>query len=253
MDLHKKKLNNTMDKNNQYTNMQRNYYDSTAHIMEIENHRKHNSNPDYYGLLLKEISDNPENWKNKVALDFGCGCGRNVKNLVELAPFNHADGCDISKENIEKTRQFLHNSNIEKNIYNLYTTTGISLDPIESNKYDFVMSTIVLQHICVHSIRLNLLKDIYRVMKDNGLFSFQMAQYNRQGETNATYYFDDNWNAPGTNGMKDVSIDDPNDLIKELSEIGYKNISYVIRPDWDYNNEKYFENGNKWIFVKCYK
>ena len=53
--------------------------------MQIDNHKQHDIEPHYKDILLKEIVNNPELWRGKVALDFGCGCGRNIKNLLEFA------------------------------------------------------------------------------------------------------------------------------------------------------------------------
>lgn len=239
-----------VDSNNKYTHMQRQYYDSTHELMSISNHSGHNSNPDYYGLLLKDITENPTRWTNKIALEFGCGCGRNVRNLLTSAPFERVDGCDISGENIKESEKYLQSENISKDKYNLYTTDGVSLQPIEDHQYDFIMSTIVLQHIAVHDIRYNLLKDIYRTMKENGIFSFQMVNIGAPAK-----YFDNTWNASGTNGAFDVAVSDPNDLIKELTEIGFKNITYTIRPEWDANTQRYFPEGHPttWIYVRTIK
>lgn len=241
-----------MDQNNKYTSMQRHQYDSTADIMAIENHRGHDSNPDYYGLLLKEIKQNPDQWTDKTALDFGCGIGRNVDNLLRLAKWKFVDGCDISSENITRAGNFL-NSVHTKELFNLYTTTGITLDPIKDNQYDFVMSTIVLQHIAVYDIRTSLLKDIYRVMKTGGLFSFQMAQYN-SARINCAKYYDNVWDAPATNGAFDVSIDNPQNLIDDLVSFGFKDVTYTLTPEWDANNKCYLNSpDSKWIFLTARK
>jgi len=238
-------------KNNKYTEMQRSFYDSTADIMAMENHRGHDSNPDYYNLLLKEVKDNSLYWKDKSALDFGCGIGRNVDNLFKMAPWKNVDGCDISSENIIRAKNFL--LQLKYKNFNLYTTTGTNLSPIEDNQYDFVMSTIVLQHIAVHEIRTSLLADIYRVMKPKALFSFQMAQYDSSKIKSAKYY-DNVWDASGTNGAFDVSIDDPQNLIDDLTKIGYKDIKYEIKPEWDAYNKCYLNSPHsKWIFFKAYK
>lgn len=226
--------------------MQRNFYNSTSHIMAVENHRGHDSNPDYKNILLKEVS----NLGNGKALDFGCGIGRNIDNLLKLSSFDVVDGCDISQENIERSYEFLK-SNHSTSRFNLFTTDGTSLSPILDNQYDFVMSTIVLQHIAVHQIRFSLLQDIYRVMKEGGLFSFQMAQY-RSPHIKCAKYFDNAWDASGTNGSFDVTIDNPDDLVSDLSKIGFNNISYQIAPEWDANNQCYNNNDN-WIYVKAYK
>jgi ubiquinone/menaquinone biosynthesis C-methylase UbiE len=238
-----------MKKDNVYTKMQRDFYNSSADIMAIENHRGHDYNPDYKEVLLKDILIN--NWENKSALDFGCGIGRNVDNLLNMANWSNVDGCDISSENIIRADKFLQSCGYTKDKYNLYTTTGTSLDPIKDNNYDFIMSTIVLQHIAVYDIRYSILKDIFRVLKPNGLFSFQMAQYNN---VKCAKYYDNAWDAQGTNGIFDVSIDDPNNMILDLSNIGFKNITFEIRNEWDANSKKFMSPTNsKWLYFKAYK
>jgi SAM-dependent methyltransferase len=241
-----------MSQNNIYTKMQRDFYNATADNMAVENHRGHDSNPDYYGLLLKDISENQDFWKNKSALDFGCGIGRNVDNLLRLASWENVDGCDISSENIIRAEKFLTQQGNDK--YKLYTTTGTTLAPILDESYDFIMSTIVLQHIAVHEIRTSLFKDIYRVMKPGGLFSFQMAQYDTSGTYNHAKYYENVWSATGTNGFFDVSVSDPQNLIDDLISFGFNNIKYEIKPEWDAYNKKYLESkASRWIFVTAYK
>lgn len=237
-----------IDKDNKYTSMQRNFYDSTADIMALENHRGHDSNPDYYGLLLSDVKDNPDLWRGKSALDFGCGIGRNVDNLSQLAEWNNVDGCDISSENIDRADKFLSSAiNTE---YNLFTTSGIDLSPIKSDRYDFVMSTIVLQHIAVYDIRFSILSDIFRVMKSGGLFSFQMAQYHRL--IRKASYYDNVYDADGTNGLFDVSVDNPNNVIDDLKKIGFSNITYQISNKWDADVGSYCSD-DRWIFFKAHK
>lgn len=238
-----------LDKDNIYTKMQREFYDATADIMAIDNHRGHDSSPDYYGILLGDIN---QSWSKKSALDFGCGIGRNVDNLSKLADWTTVDGCDISSENIKRANDFLKTV-IPENKFKLYTTTGVDLKPIGSDRYDFVMSTIVLQHIPVRSIRVSLMKDIYRVMKVGGLFSFQMAQYDR-GQIGSANYFDEVIEASGTNGRYDVSVENPSDLIIDLEEIGFSDITYQIRPEWDAYAKTYVSSPHsRWIFVKAWK
>jgi ubiquinone/menaquinone biosynthesis C-methylase UbiE len=242
-----------MEVNNKYTKMQKEYYNSTADIMAVENHRGHDFNPDYYNLLLKEVYNNPNIWNNKRCLDFGCGIGRNVDNLLKLSKWERADGCDLSSENIYRADCFLKSCN--HNNYKLFVTDGISLNSLESDFYDFIMSTIVLQHIAVYDIRFKILSDIYRVMKNEGLFSFQMAIYN-ENKIKCANYYNNSWDASGTNGAFDVSVSDPNYLINDLKKIGYKNITYEIKPEWDANSKRYMDSNisnSKWIFIKAYK
>jgi ubiquinone/menaquinone biosynthesis C-methylase UbiE len=233
-----------IDKNNKYTEMQRNFYNSTADIMAIDNHRGHDSSPDYYGLLLSDIN---KNFNNKKALDFGCGVGRNIDNLLNLTNWGRVDGCDISSENILRAESFMNTTKHAEDKYKFYVTTGVDLQPIPSNEYDFVMSTIVLQHIAVYSLRYSILSDIYRVMNNNSLFSFQMSCF---GKAN---YYDEELDISGTNGAYDVCISNPEELIDDLEKIGFTGIRYTISNEWDAYNKKYCEDPYKWIYIKANK
>jgi SAM-dependent methyltransferase len=233
-----------LDKNNKYTQMQREFYNATADEMAIENHRGHDSGPDYYGLLLSDIN---ENFKAKKALDFGCGIGRNVDNLLNLAEWDRVDGCDISSENIKRAEQFMGTTTHSDASYSFHVTTGVDLQPIPSDEYDFVMSTIVLQHIAVYSLRYSILSDIYRVMSDNSLFSFQMSCH---GKAN---YRDENLAIERTNGFHDVAVSDPQELVDDLEKIGFTNITYHISNEWDAYNKEYCGDNFKWIYVKARK
>jgi len=48
-------------------------------------HPQHNANPEYWSILLRDINENPEDFEGKNGLDFGCGRGRNVTNMLKLA------------------------------------------------------------------------------------------------------------------------------------------------------------------------
>ena len=218
--------------------MQVQYYDSTAHIMAQDDHRTHDLNPDYYGLLLGGVIC------TGIALDFGCGTGRNVDNLLRLGDWRQVHGADLSSENIKHARSKLqdkHNSSR----FELFVTSGVDAKILPDDTYSFVMSTIVLQHIAVWSIRYAILKDIYRAMNQGGIFSFQMAKHG------AVEYRADHWDAAGTNGYCDCKCD-VDELQKDLAGIGFKDIVIVSRPEWDYLNKRYCE-GENWVFVKCRK
>jgi len=43
--------------------MQRSYYDGESGNMSVVNHSQHNSNPDYWDILLSPLSEG--SWKNK--------------------------------------------------------------------------------------------------------------------------------------------------------------------------------------------
>ncbi len=207
------------------------------------NHPEHNGNPLYWDVLLGDIKNNPELWEGKTALDFGCGKGRNVTNIKSLAKFSRVDGVDISPTNIEACKLTeVHNSNF-------YLNNGVDLQKLPSNEYDFVMSTIVLQHLCVHELRVNIKKEIYRVMKDGGLFSFQMGygDMSFSGHGNVYSYYENKYDASNSNGSNDVRVSDPVELITDLESIGFKNITYRIEQPWK-------DGGHpQWIYVRCEK
>jgi len=225
-----------MDKSNQYTSMQRG-----AYALGTSNHLEHNDNPDYWKVLLGPISG--ASWDGKKALDFACGKGRNVINLHSLAKWKCVDGIDLSEANIAYCRQ-QHLSQPSQ----WYVANGVDLQPIADHTYDFVMSTIALQHIPVYDIRRSILSDILRVLVPGGLFSFQMGfgvdlsdPYGRPKSS----YFDNALTASGTNSEHDVRVQSEVVLVDDLLEIGYIDIQCTIRPSFS-------DAGHPdWIYCTC--
>lgn len=229
-----------MLENNNYSKMQKDYYNKGSKQMSLGNHKEHNENPDYFKILLGDINSS---YDNKKALDFGCGCGRNLLNLAKLAKWKRIDGCDISNKNLEYTKNNLEKENILN--FKLYENNGIDLNPIESNTYDFIMSTIVFTHICVYDIRLSLLKDIYRVLKPNGLFSFQMSF--GKAKRKAIGYYENYYDATSTNGNFDVELEKEEYLLRDLQDIGYTIKEIKIRESFSDNTHP------NWIYIKATK
>lgn len=228
--------------NNKYTQMQKRYYDNegTTGNMNKQNHRGHNNNQNYWSILVADTLA-PE-FKNKVGLDFGCGCGRNVINLVNR--FKRMEGVDISPELIKTSIINLANMGYDSNRVRFYTCNGINLDIFEDNTYDFIMSTIVLQHICVYEIRYNYLSDFFKILKSGGLLSFQMGF--GDGHFNTKDYYENFYDAESTNSGCDVKVSDPSQIVGDLEKIGFTNVTYEITPSFD-------DFHKNWIFVKAYK
>lgn len=226
-------------KENKYTNMQKNAYkDGTT------NHEEHNRNQDYWDILLGDLK-NSEEWVGKSALDFACGKGRNVLNMYSISNWLKVDGVDISESNIDYCKKTYTNMP-----FNWFCNNGVDLSELNDNNYDFVMSTIALQHIPVYDIRKNILMEIFRVLKPEGLFSFQMGfgedLSDSLGRSKSSYY-ENAYDAVGTNSLHDVRVQNEEDIKKDLNEIGFKNIKTEIR-------NSYSDAGHpKWIYVKCYK
>ena len=226
-----------MDSNNKYTKMQKDQYRGGT-----SNHQEHNSNNDYWNILLNDIKNN-DGWNGKVALDFGCGKGRNVTNMLSLAEWSRVDGVDISEGNIEYCSKEYKEQNSD-----WYVNSGTDLKDLNKDEYDFVMSTITLQHIPVYDIRQNILKEILRVMKPGAVFSFQMTYgpVPKAGTKPASYH-DNMYEATSTNSGWDVRISDENDVVEDLHQIGFVNVTTNVRQSFSDDQHP------KWIYIRCEK
>lgn len=232
------KFKNMVNSDNKYTNMQKQAYGEGT-----SNHEIHNSNPDYWNILLSDLK-NSKKWENCIALDFACGKGRNVTNMINLCNWQRVDGIDLSVSNIEDNKNKYKNQNS-----NWYCNNGVDVSDLKDNEYDFIMSTIALQHISVYDIRKSLLTDLLRTLKPNGLFSFQLGFGNDLNSKLGprVSYFENYYDANGTNSVCDVRVQNVNDVIKDLEEIGFVNISTQIR-------DSYCDDGHsQWLYIKCYK
>lgn len=155
----------------QYIEMQKNYYqDEKIASEDIVGNYEWQENFPYETQLLYRRGDIRKpllsNMENKSAIDFGCGPGRMVQRMSHF--FKQVDGVDISQPLLIKAGEAHPKSNF-------YLSTGDDLGSTPTSTYDFAYSTIAMQHIAVHSIRMNILKEIKRVLKKGGKFTIQMA------------------------------------------------------------------------------
>lgn len=193
---------------------------------------------------------------NMKMLDFGCGPGRNI---VKLAPkFSAIDGVDISFRNLERAESWIRqNFLLDENLFeedqevHLFHCNGADLSEIESEQYDMVYSTIVLQHIPIHELRLRYFKEFFRVLKPGGWISLQMG-YGLGPRSHAITkkYHENAWGARETNGRCDVSIDNVDDLQKDIVEtVGFKNFSHSLSKPIPENCETH----THWIYFRAQK
>jgi SAM-dependent methyltransferase len=186
-------------------------------------------------------ADTETGWRDRTALDFGCGCGRNIQNLWYR--FARMDGVDIAVANLRHAEQNIIAEGCPPERFDLYHGTGVDLSGLHSGEYDFVMSTIVLQHICVYEIRRQYLHEFFRVMRPGGLLSFQMGYGEGYGKAG---YFDNHFEALETNSAHDTRVTDAASLRLDLEDAGFVDFRFVIRPS--------FSDGHpNWIFVKVRK
>jgi ubiquinone/menaquinone biosynthesis C-methylase UbiE len=226
---------------NKYTKMQLNQYNGLASGWSEQNRDPvvgsfdaHNNWTDYE-ILFERI----DNQSEKIGLDFACGPGRNI--VKYNGRFKRLDGVDISPINIEKARQYVVNNKVETN---LYVSSGIDINVVPSDSYDFVMSTIALQHICVYDIRYSIMSDIFRVLKSDGIFTAQMGFGHPSPMT--VGYYENYYDAQGTNRTCDVCIENEKQLEDDLIKIGFSDFQFKItktgpgdvHPNWIFFSAK---------------
>lgn len=141
-------------------------------------------------------------------IDFGCGPGRMVNRARNM--IKEVDGVDISEYAIAYARENFGGSTF-------YVSSGIDVGDAPENSYDIVFSTIAIQHIPCKTIRENLFKGFYNLLKPGGHMSIQVAYHPTRTagvwspDTEHASYDSDFWNAKATNGHADMVINE-NDL-----------------------------------------
>jgi ubiquinone/menaquinone biosynthesis C-methylase UbiE len=231
--------------NNPYTKMQKLYYEEAAATGDgvtvdnvVGSFDGHNSWWDYEFLFARLGG---ADLKTCRVLDFACGPGRNIVKYKDK--FLSVDGVDISENNIKNAVEYLKKNDITTS--NLYICNGISLEIIPDSQYNIVMSTVALQHICVHDIRQSYFEEFYRVLKDGGAVCFQMG-YGSPSISTVNYY-DNFYDAPGTNRAYDVEVNHPFQLKKSLEDAGFKHFNYIIGPTGPGDSHP------QWIYVNAIK
>jgi SAM-dependent methyltransferase len=220
-----------------YTGMQHRFYvDGTS------DHLEHNQNPDYWTVLLQGLSDSE--FMGGRALDFGCGKGRNIFNLRSLETFSTVDGSDLSPANIDHCeKRFDERSSF-------FLTSGSDCGSPHDDYYDFVMSTITLQHIPVYSIRALILTDILRCLKPGGRLSFQMGFGSNLEDSLGrprSGYFENCYSAVGTNGDHDCRVTSVEELKSDLLNIGFVDIKIEVK-------DSYSDVGHpNWVYAHAFK
>jgi len=211
-----------------YIYMQRSSYDCASTERDpleavVGSFSAHDSWTDYDDYLLKYIDGT---YRMGFALDFGCGPGRHL--IKYHSRFKRLDGCDISEKVLDLALERIMDYKKLKPPQ-LYPGKGDGVnDSIADGTYDFVMSSITLQHICAWTIRVKILRDIFRILKEGGRFSAQMG-YGVPSPRTVPYYTD-YYKAMNTNRAMDTSVKDPWQIGQDLEDIGFRDFEHWIRP-----------------------
>ncbi len=101
-------------------------------------------------------------------LEIGCGIGRMTKHLAGI--FGKVYGIDVSEEMTKRASERLRG--VENTFF--CVNNGFDLSFFRDSVFDFVFSFIVFQHIPEKEIIFNYIKEVYRVLKNKGVFMFQV-------------------------------------------------------------------------------
>jgi ubiquinone/menaquinone biosynthesis C-methylase UbiE len=208
----------------------------------VVGHYDYHENVPYETLLLYMYGDIRRplftDWGGRKALDYGCGEGRMIRRLSGL--FERVDGVDISEDMARNAQERSPNSKI-------WVTSGDNCAEAETGAYDFVYTTISMQHIGSFDIRDKILRDLHRVMKPGAKGTLQMLFSKHYPFRSSNYigpvagalveimphdqdhagWFQNRFDAKGTNSGCDTMIGQ-NDLpkIKEYLETMFSDVHF---------------------------
>jgi ubiquinone/menaquinone biosynthesis C-methylase UbiE len=234
-----------MDKE-KYLNMQRKQYEDDAGRWSLTNrdpvvgsYDAHNQWADYDTLLFKDFDTT-----GLVAMEYGCGPGRN---LVKFSSrFSRIDGVDLAQNNLNAAAVNLAHNGIA--LPNLYKNDGSTMPMIDDGTYDVVFSVICLQHIASYDVRFSILSEIYRVLKPGGRLCFQIGFGGRPAPHKCTPYYENGFDAAGTNGWHDVAVESEDQLKGDLvDKIGFKDYKSDIGATGPGDQHR------QWIWVQVEK
>jgi len=202
-------------------------FEETHHLMIIDNHSQHDKEPNYWKYIIDNVSKDKQYWQGKRALDFGCGCGRNIKNILDNSSFHQVDGVDISSQNAEYAKQYAIKYHPDSKVHT-WQNDGATLKPCDDNTYDFIMSHQVIQHIGNYDVRLSLLTDMYRVLKDEGMICLHYMSMD------GSKYYD------CADILQNMIVENPQYVVDDLVKIGFKKVNYNHCKDFYMGRDEYY-------------
>ena len=228
-----------------FAEFQKKYYDLESNNMLIEDHVSHNYNPNLWLIGYGPLLLYPQKFRDSNCLDFACGTGRNMINLDKFNIFKEVHGADISSNNLNNAR-IKHASNFNKSNFKYHLTDGKSAKIGTDKKFHFIFSTIAFQHIPVYRIRISILEDLISVLHEDGVLSFQMGfgskKFGGRVRSGSVSYKTNFTSARATNGSHDARVESPNEIVKDLNNLGLPYVKIFI-------TEAFNDKHPFWIWV----
>jgi SAM-dependent methyltransferase len=126
-------------------------------------------------LLMYQLRSLGIDVRRDAALDFGCGIGRLSQPLA--SHFDRVVGVDISPEMIKLANEINQHPERVRYVCNIRG----DLDVLESGKFTFMYSNVVLQHI-EPVLAMRYLNELFRVVGPHGVLVFQLPSHRRPPE-----------------------------------------------------------------------
>lgn len=123
---------------------------------------------DFISHLLRCTLTTPEDWKDKIVFEGGCGNGRNTLATLQLE-IKEITATDISEGGVHST--LLNTKDFQLQIQDIYQTSLTKLEKESDNTFDIVFSINCIPHISNYR---NALKEMIRICKPNGLILFNV-------------------------------------------------------------------------------
>jgi ubiquinone/menaquinone biosynthesis C-methylase UbiE len=106
--------------------------------------------------------------RRETALDFGCGAGRLTRGMAKY--FTHCHGIDISDSMIAKAKEL--NQAFPNCQFAVNFADHLRMFP--DNRFDFIYTAIVLQHLPTQMMIKSYIAEFCRVLRRDGLLVFQV-------------------------------------------------------------------------------
>lgn len=201
----------------------RNFFEKHSDGMLIENHYNHNLEPNFWKYIVDPVLENSSQYKGKFGFEFGCGAGRNLVNLLVTGNFARVDGIDISKGNAVNAQNFV-DLKIGSGKSIVLEGNGYTCLPFPSETYSFAISHQVFIHIPNREIRLSILKDLYRILVNDGTL---VVHFKDMG---SSVPYVENWNEFPMNVT--VSKDDLSLIKSDFKKAGFSHVSIFEEINW---------------------